>query len=314
METNSGYGLIFRLKALRDLLREGEFTKLEICHSLAQYYQPNASGNRRLTRDIKALRAWGYSITVNHATHAYAIQEIPFINLSDENVQALALIRETFTALAPISLDVLPVLEKVAAALPASQRSIYDHHPPLSIHMKPAADYRPYLNTIRLLETAIEQGRKIRFVYPTLDGQQTITHVGVEPYELEFLDRHFYLLGFTPYDLEMLEFRVDRIENLEIMSGKASKHRKRMKLSFSYRLSERIARTGVSERFSNQRAMLQPDGSAIIQAQGYSPFRIIQELLRYGEQAELLGPADLRVRMGQVVEAMAALYRKEKDK
>lgn len=314
MENNSGYGLIQRLKALRDLLRKGEFSRSEILRLLPQYYKPDSAGTRRLARDIRALREWGYTVSVDHAKHTYTLQPMPFISLSDENVQALALIRETFATLTPISLDILSALEKIVAALPESQRAIYADQPPLTIHIKPAADYRPALGNIRLLESAIAQDRKVRFEYPALDDGQMVTHVGVEPYQVQFFDRHFYLLGFTPHDPAMLEFRVDRIQGLETMSGKTSKHRKRRMTSFTYRLSERIARNGVSERFSNQQVTLQSDGSAIIQAEGYSDFRIIQELLRYGEQAELMGPPELRERISGVVQAMLALYKTEKDK
>lgn len=314
MDTNAGYNLIVRLKALRDLLREGEFTKPEIFMALPQHYQPAASGTRRLTRDIRALRTWGYEITINRSTHVYTLQETTQISLSNENVQTLALIRETFAGLAPLSADVLPILQKVVKALPPAQQTIYASHQPLSIQLKPAADYHASIHNIRLLESAVEQGRKVRFVYPALDGQQMITHVGVEPYEIQFFDRHFYLLGFTPHDLEMLEFRVDRIESLEVMAGKTAKYRKRKTIPFTYHLSAQVARKGISERFLNQQVTQQADGSAIIQAEGYSPFRILQELMRYGEQVELLSPPDLRLRMEEIVRAMTKLYRKEKDK
>lgn len=314
MEHTSSYGLIQRLKALHDLLREGEFSRPEILRLLPQYYKPDSSGTRRLVRDIKALREWGYTITIDHAKHTYKLEPIPFISLSDENVQALALIRETFATLTPISLDVLSLLEKIDAALPETQRSLYADQPPLAIHIKPAADYRSALGNIRLLESAIVQDRKVRFAYPALDDGQMVTHVGVEPYQVQFFEQHFYLLGFTPHAPEMFEFRIDRIQGLEMMSGKTSKHRKRRLTPFTYRLSEQVARHGVSERFSNQQVTLQSDGSAMIQAEGYSDFRIIQELLRYGEQAELMGPQELRKHISEVVQAMSALYKTEKDK
>ena len=314
MKTNTGYGLITRLMALRDLLRKGPSGRAEICRALPGQYQADASGARRLGRDVSALRQLGYTITIDRSTHAYTLQETSFLELSPENVQALALVRETFETLAPISLDVLAALERIVAALPASQRELYFGRPALSIRMKPAADYRPYLKTIRLLQNAIEQSRKIRFVYPVLDERGAITHLGVEPYEIQFFDRHFYLLGFTPHDPEMMEFRIDRLQNLEIMTNRAARQRSRKTLPFTYRLSERIARMGISERFYNQRVEIQPDGSAIVQAEGYSAFRIIQDLLRYGEQAELLGPPELRARMGRVVEALALLYADAQDK
>ena len=81
-----------------------------------------------------------------------------------------------------------------------------------------------------------------------------------------------------------------------------------------YRLSQRIACTGVSERFLNQQIDHQEDGSVIVQAEGYSEFRIIQDMLRYGEQAEILGPPHLREKMTQVVQAMSVLYERCQDK
>ena len=180
--------------------------------------------------------------------------------------------------------------------------------------MNPAVDYRPYLKSLRLLETAIEQGRKVRFTYPSLDDQRAIMHLGVEPYEIQFFEQHFYLLGFTPHDPEMQEFRIDRLQNIEIMAGRAARHRKRRTLPFTYRLPERIVRLGISQRFLNQRVTIQPDGSAIVQAEGYSAFRIIREMLRYGEQAELLDPPELRAHMARVVNALAQLYFPGRDK
>jgi predicted DNA-binding transcriptional regulator YafY len=107
----------------------------------------------------------------------------------------------------------------------------------------------------------------------------------------------------------MTEFRIDRIQEIELMPGKANRHRTRATLPFTYRLASRIAQLGISERFLDQQVSLQDDGSAIIHAKGYSEFRIIQDLLRYGEQAELIQPPGLRARMTQVVQAMSAIYR-----
>jgi predicted DNA-binding transcriptional regulator YafY len=313
-EKSTNYGLIERLKALKDLLRQGAFSKAEICRQLSGYYQTGPAGSRRLGRDIRALRQLGYEIEVHPPTHAYMLKEKTSLLLSDSNLYALALIRDTFEALSPISQDVIPLLDYLISILPERQRRLASQPVPLSIGLKPAVDYRPHLQDIRMLEMAINQRRKIRFLYPSYHDNKPVLHLGVEPYEVQFFDRHFYLLGFTPRSPEMSEFRIDHIEQLKLMAGRAPRQRKRGTLPFTYRLSKRIAELGISERFPEQEITLQEDGSAIIHACGYSEFRIIQNLLRYGEQAELLQPSELRARMTQVVDAMSALYAKSQDK
>lgn len=311
---NTGYGVVARIKALRELLRQGPCTKREIFRSLPHYYEEGIAGNRRLGRDVRALRELGNVVEIDKQTHVYSLQERPFLHMTDDEVRALSVIRDTFDALSPISLDVIPVLEMIASALPEQQRHVFDRQVPISILLKPAADYRSYLGIIHLLTTAIEKERKVRFVYPALDNGKPIIHIGVEPYEIQFFDRQFYFIGFSPQTSETMEFRIDRIKEIELMPGKANRYRKRATLEFTYRLSQRIARTGVSQRFLNQRIIPQDDGSVIVQAEGYSEFRIIQDMLRYGEQAEIIDPSYLREKMAQVVQAMSVIHKGATDK
>jgi len=53
-----------------------------------------------------------------------------------------------------------------------------------------------------------------------------------------------------------------------------------------------------------------PNGDVIVEAEGHSDFFIVQTLLRYRGNAELLWPDDLREKMVQEVRTMDALYRK----
>ena len=309
-----GYGVVTRIKALREVLRQGPCTKREIFSSLPHYYEGGMAGNRRLGRDIRALRELGNVIDVDKQAHVYSLQEKPFLHMTDNEVRTLSVIRDTFEALTPISLDALPVLEMIASALTEQQRHIFDRQVPISILLKPAADYRSYLEIIHLLTTAIEKERKVRFIYPALDNGKPITHIGVEPYEIQFFDRQFYFIGFSPQASKIMEFRIDRTKEIELMPGKANRYRKRATLEFTYRLSQHIARSGVSQRFLNQRITPQEDGSVIVRAEGYSEFRIIQDMLRYGEQAEIIDPSYLRKKMAQVVQAMSVIYGNATDK
>ena len=311
MPIEADYGLVMRLIALRDLLRRGPYSKAEICRWLPRYYQPGPAGSRRLGRDVRALRQLGYSVHVERSAQTYSLDDAPHLVLNNEEVQTLALIRESFAALPPKSGEVLAVLERIVTALPESQRHLYYRRSPIAIRLHPAVDYRPFAKTIRSLEQAISQSSKVRLVYPALEDGTPAAHVGVEPYEIQFFDRHFYLIRLSPLASQIMEFRIDRVRGLELMPGRVGAKRKRPSVAFSYRLSPHIARLGVSERFLNQTLIPQTDGSVVVRAEGYSDFRIIQDLLRYGEHAELLSPRRLRYRMAQVVSAMVLHYEDE---
>ena len=124
MNTTIDYGVIARINALRELLRQRHYTKKEIFKSLPQYYEAGAAGNRRLGRDIRALRTLGNIVIVDKQSHEYSLQEMSYLNLQDNDVRALSIIRDTFEALTPLSTDVIPVLERVTSALPEQKRSL----------------------------------------------------------------------------------------------------------------------------------------------------------------------------------------------
>lgn len=314
MDTSVNYGVITRINALRELLHRNPCTKKEILKHLSCYYEESAAGDRRLGRDIRALRELGNIILVDKSTYVYSLQEKSFLNLDDNEVRILSIIRDAFETLIPISTEVITVLKRIISALPEPQRHLFYRETPISIELEPATNYQFYLGIIHLLSTAIEKERKVRFVYPALCDGQPVTHVGVEPYDIQFFDRQFYFVGFSPQAAEIMEFRVDRLKDVELMPGRASRHRRRATLQFTYRLSQRIVRMGVSERFLNQQVSLQDDGSAIVQAEDYSEFRIIQKVLRYGEQAEIIAPPKLREKFGMVIKAMSDLYEGSQDK
>jgi hypothetical protein len=72
-----------------------------------------------------------------------------------------------------------------------------------------------------------------------------------------------------------------------------------------------LACNKISQRFEHQRVVERlPNGDVVIEAEGRSDFFIVQMLLRYRGNAELLEPAWLREKMIEEVRSMDALYRK----
>ncbi len=305
------YTLVNRLAALRALLRRGDLDKAQIKRRLPGWYPPEASAaanDRRFRRDVKALRALGDQIKYDHLTQTYHLESPAHLDLTDDDVDTLAVIRESFEAAGPKADEAHELLEKIVQALPEAQGERFYRKPPLAVNLKPAADYRPHYATLRALEKSITRKQLIRFRYQSLDGSEPGVHRRVEPYELQFFDRHFYLVGYSSEADNVVEFRVDRIAELEPLPTRVGARKRRRTVRFKYRLGNRIARLGVSERFLNQRVSHWQDGDAYVDAEGYSDFRILQDLLRYGEQAELLEPLDLRAKMRAVVRQMWGMY------
>lgn len=312
---DSGYALVNRLIELRDLLQRGDFSKAQIQKRLDRWYSEGATGDRQLKRDIRALRALGYQVAYSRETKLYRLIAPVRLNLTNAHVETLAMIRESFEVNAPKSSDVQLALSQIVAALPESQRELFYRKPPLALNLRPAADYRPHAPKIRILERLITERRLVRFSYQPLGQDKPVLHRRIEPYELQFFDRHFYLLGYSPEAQKVLEFRIDRIQDIDPLPSCIAGRKARLTIPFKYRLATKIARLGVSERFLNQRIRFEPNGDAIVEAEGYSDFRILQDLLRYGELAELLGPPDLRAKMREIVAMMYTLYHPaERDK
>jgi len=93
--------------------------------------------------------------------------------------------------------------------------------------------------------------------------------------------------------------------------------RRRHPFQFRFWLDSSIAKRGVSQRWLTQtieheEAYLDEHGGEqrrmLIRATAYSEWRVIQQLLRYGEKAELVEPPHLREEMRKVVKQMWAHY------
>ncbi len=308
--------LVNRLVALRALLRLGNIGKEEIKRRLPDWYTPDATdktNDRQIQRDLRALRALGDKVTLDRSAGHYRFQSPSHLELDDSEIETLALLQQTFESLGSTGQEGQRLLNKIVEALPQTQQAQFFRIPPLVMNLRPAADYRPHTDTLHLLNKLIIEKRQVRFRYQPLGEKSLVLHRRIEPYDIEYLNQHFYLLGYSPEAGKVLEFRIDRIREAEpLPTRRGERKRARQTIRFKYRLGARIAQRGISERFLNPRVSHYENGDAIVDAEGYSDFRIIQDLLHYGEQAELLEPSELRAKMGEVVRKMWRLYENDK--
>jgi predicted DNA-binding transcriptional regulator YafY len=163
------------------------------------------------------------------------------------------------------------------------------------------------------LDAAISAGQRLSFFYRAPRQSRPTHHERVEPHEIEFYDRHFYLVAYAPIYRQVFDFRIDRIQHDETFQKldrlPPGLGHSRAPVASRYRLAAEVARGGISRRFAEQRVVeMLPNGDVIVEAQGRSDFFIIQTLLRYRANAELLEPAWLRERMREEVARLARLF------
>ncbi len=304
------YQVVDRLLALRELLRQSPQTREQIVERLPAYYSDDDSGARKLRRDLQYLERWGYQVVRDRAARTYGVSMKAIeCEWADEELEALAAVRECFKGGAPYADTIQAILGRIEAGLDSHGRKLLARKPPLKICLTTVEKPSPAQAVQYKLQRALQQRQRVSFRYRPLGKEMTL-HPDDEPIELEFRDEHYYLVAYCYQARDILEYRLDRIVSgsVQILPRRAEGNWKRHMVEFQYRLSPLLASGGVTPRFEVVSYEPQSDGSMIVIARGYSNFWIIREMLRYGEQAELLGPPELRAQIKHKVEQMMALY------
>ncbi len=301
-----------RCSALLVALRDGPLNRQALLDRLGDAYPHTASARPMVDRDVKRLATLGIEIEISPTRPPiYTLRGgVPTFDTTD--LRTLAIIRDTFGDRHPQAADIRTLLERLTSQLGDADQRTYQRRQALRAPVQPAIDYTPYGALIADLEAAIGKHQIVSFAYHPGGVARDTLHRKVEPYEIEFYERHFYLVAYTHNNRQMLDFRIDRIQHeslhpLERLRPDMAHTRR--PISFRYRLAAALARGEISQRFENQRIIERmPNGDVIIEAEGRSDFFIVQSLLRYRNNAQLLWPDDLREKMVQEVRKLAAVY------
>ena len=225
----------------------------------------------------------------------------------------------------PFAEDILAFIQKLTATLDEEQLRHFEQRsmkPSVHLNLATAADYLPYRKTIDVLEKAILERQQISFEYTAVRSKQgPITHNHIDPYYIVHMEGHFYLIGYSNEINTFIEYRIDRImsDSVEILPQMIDTIRKRPMVEFSYWIDGDIARLGLSERWLTQttereEVYVDSEGQekrrVLVRAKAHNEWRVIQQLLKYGDQVELIEPAYLREQMRQVVAHMMSFYEK----
>jgi len=301
-----------RCSALLGALRDGPLARPALLARLGDAYPRTASARPMVDRDIRRLAELGIAIEIsNTRPPVYTLRGGAPV-FDEAELRGLALVRDTFGNRHPQAELVRGLLDRLTERLAEAERPIYQRRQVLRAPVQPAIDYTPYAALIARLEDAIGRRQLVSFGYRPAGQAHATMHRKVEPYEIEFYERHFYLVAYTHNSRQTLDFRIDRIQGdtlapLERLPP-GMEHARRP-VTFRYRLAAVLACGEISQRFENQRVVDRlPNGDIVVEAEGRSDFFIVQALLRYRANAELLEPAWLREKMAEEVRALAAVY------
>jgi predicted DNA-binding transcriptional regulator YafY len=309
-DTRAVTKLVRRIQTLLLALQDGPLARPELLQRIADAYPSGDSARRTLDRDLTYLAQWGIVVERSRTRPPVYTLRGGTLAFSDGELRALALIRDTFGAHHPQGEQVQALLARLSDGLTAAARAQYEQRQVLRAPVQPAIDYTPHVALLARLQEAISRQLVIAFRYGAA-GARSVLHRNVEPYEIEYYERHFYLVACSHDSGQVHDFRIDRIDavSVEVLHGGSFAHATRPLITFRYRLAAVVARGGISQRFEQQRVVEQlPNGDVIIEAQGRSDFFIRRTLLKYAHNAELLWPPWLRAQLAEEIQALAKLY------
>ena len=297
-----GYLLLFQS---RGLLRAQDFARqFEI-------------SERTVYRDIQALSEVGVPIMAMPG-EGYRLMEgyyLPPITFSPDEARALYLAISMlvgFTVEGHTQAAARSALEKIRVVLPASTLREMEA---LQAILRFYAFPRPPLNfddrTFLTLQEAIYQQRVVHLHYHAMNSNR-VTERDVEPMELVLLDKAWLLTGYCRLRQAVRNFRLDRIDRLvkrreSFLPRQVAARESRLgSLTVVVRFEPEVVRW-VRDRQHFTLAEEEPgqNNGAIMVYRPASFDQIEGWLLSWGDQMEILEPADLRTRLAETAMRMA---------
>jgi predicted DNA-binding transcriptional regulator YafY len=288
--------------------------------------------SRTIYRDLEALQAAGFPLYNKKRDNKtlWSIletgsQQMP-IPLSLTELMALYFSRNMLNVLegSAIHDSLTSLFEKVKATLPQQYIDYLakiEHS--LAVGIKAHKPYRKFKDTLARVQEAAQNQRLIQVRYFTMSRRKR-TRRRIAPYQVWYYDETFYLIGFCYQRKEIRVFAIDRIEQIEILDEAFDPPdgfdaEQFMQASFGVFQGEpatvairftKGAAGYVSEKIWHPTQTLtpQPDGGLLFKAQVAGIDEIKRWILKWGADAEVLAPDELRQAVSREVQAMLNHY------
>src|SRR5438552_4879147 len=222
----------------------------------------------------------------------------------------------------PFAEEMVALIERLVATLPPQQKENFTRlvrKPYVYFNFSPVNDYLPHRATIDIIVHAISVHQQIQFAYTSNQRQSPVLHEHIDPYYITYMEGHFYLIAYSHKMNLFFEYRVDRIqaETLKMRPDMIDVERRRHPIEFRFWIDSNIVKQGLSQRWLTQtlereEVDLDKNGHerrrVLVRATAYSEWRVLQQILRYGEKAEIVEPLHMREKMKEIVRQMYASY------
>lgn len=316
---NNRLKILYLYKIFLDKTDEQHYlTMSDIVNQLKLY--GISAGRKALYEDIEALKAYGLDIiTIKGRVSAYYVAsrdfELPELKLLADAVSSSRFLTERKSS------ELLKKIENLSSVHEAKQiqRQVY-----VTNRVK-AMNERIYLN-VDVIHRAIAENKKIKFRYFDYNLQKKKTYRAgsrvCSPYALAWDDERYYLIAYYDNRQTISNFRIDRMESVEIVDEKAVPKPENFIVA-DYMNSSFSMFSGTTQdvklRFDNQliNAVIDrfgkgitifPDGDSHftvrVKVKAEHPEPFFGWLFQFGTMAEIIEPCELRDRYIEMLKSV----------
>ena len=278
--------------------------------------------------DLEALRLYGVDVVRTQAGRyaAYFIGErtfqLPELKLLADSVQSSRFITRAKTA---------SLIRKIESMASVHQAQQLQRQVLVADRIKQMNESIYY--NVDEIHSGIARNRQIRFRYfrytvrKTKEYRRGGSWYQMSPFALTWDNENYYLVAYDGANREIRHYRVDKMERIKVTEEEREGHAAFRALDMgNYSRSVFGMFSGesvpVTLRFSDDLvgAVLDRLGQdAVLTPEGEDAFRVTAEVavspqffawvFGFGTDARILGPEEVRLRMGEYAESVAALYR-----
>jgi len=285
---------------------------------------------RTVFRDLELLSRAGLPFLFDRSTGRYVAERttlLPPVTLTHAEAIALMLAAKNMVSrpLIPETRATASAAAKLESMLPAA---MLDHLGPIfertEFRQGPFSHPSALSDTLPILQSALARRRKIHVRYDSLLDRAVLDLV-LHPYRLAYIHRAWYLIGRNDEDREYRTYKVERFLQLQILAqgfradpefnleryfgnawlmirGDRPYH---VRIRFLPKVAGNIEEVVWHK---TQRTSFAPDGSLIFEVDVDGLDEISWWVLGYGDQAIVLDPPELRMRILGHARSMTAHY------
>jgi len=300
--------------------------------SLSDLEQECQVSTRTIYRDLRVLSEGGVPLSLDPQTKKYRAYGKAFLKpLSFQVEEATALVCCAQAFLKQESVLTVPLrraLERLTYGLTDEHKATVEKRScalDIAVSIQENGDSRELFSG---LETAIVERRQVRLQYYSKTRDVHTDRI-VDPYVITFRNGTWYLIAYCHNQNSERIFRLDRIEQFELLNTKfimpsnfstdeffrdswvlEQGDSVSVKLHF---MPEAARWIQDEKKHPTQKITDLPDGSLIYEVTVNGTREITRWIMGYGDQVEVLEPVELRNKVMKQVEQMRLLYQREAE-